>query len=308
MNAPFGQPLLIVNPAAGVLRGEVIDRLRAALDDAGMTYDMADSGGRGDATRIARAAVADGRRLLVAVGGDGTVNEVVNGMFDPLTGRPRAEGIALGVVGGGSGSDFARTFGLDRPAERMVAHLQGESTMRVDVGRVRCMAAGGTPTTRLFVNVAQAGFGAHVAATAARLPRRLGSARYRWAIAAGWPRFRRVMTSVTVDGGRVTEPLCDVVVANGQFFGGGLHVAPRAIPSDGRFHVQAIGGSLRDIVHAARQLADGSHLERDDVRAWASSTAAVHTARAVPVEVDGELIGTTPATFDILPGALALKM
>jgi diacylglycerol kinase (ATP) len=304
----LGTPLLIANPAAGRGRDDTLGRLRRALDADGLVHDLAVTERRGHGTEIARDAVARGYRLVVSVGGDGTLHEVVNGLVDPATGSTRGDDPVLGVVAAGSGCDFARTFGLDRSPERLAGHLGGEQRMRIDLGRLRCRDRSGGEHRAVFANVAEVGFGARVAGLAARMPRFLGSGRYALSIALAWGAFRRVPTTVEVDGGIRTEPLCNVVVANGQFFGGGLHVAPRAVPSDGRLDVQSWGGSPTDVVRAARLLRRGDHLGRPDVRAWSSTRARVDASRPLQVEADGEVVGRTPAEFDVLPGVLALKL
>ncbi|MEX0592704.1 MAG: diacylglycerol kinase family protein [Nitriliruptoraceae bacterium] len=305
---PLGRPLLIVNPAAGHGRRAVLSRLQAGLRHAGVDHDVVMTQARGHAVDIARAAVADGRRYLIAVGGDGTIHEVVNGLIDPTTGRAHAAETVLGIVSAGSGSDFARTFGLDRSPERLVRHLLGDAWMEIDLGRIRLTGLDGGERAVVFANVAEAGFGARAARVAGRLPRRWGQARYAVGIVAAWGKFRRVETTVTVDGGTITERLCNVIAANGQFFGGGLHVAPRAVPADGRFDVQTWGGSVTDVVRASRLLRRGDHLARDDVRAWSSTALHVDARQPLPVEADGEYIGTTPASFDVLHKVLRLKL
>jgi diacylglycerol kinase (ATP) len=304
----FGTPLLIANPGAGRAHSPILDRLVAALRARDVDPDVAVTAGAGDAGRLARDAVESGRRLVVAVGGDGTVHEIVNGIVDAATGTVRGDDPVLGVVGAGSGSDLVRTFGLDRSPETLAGHLVTDAVLPLDLGRVRLRGPDGAPRVRVFANIAEAGYGATVTHLANHLPRRLGRARYAAAIAASAPRFRRVLTRVTVDGGTTEEPLCNVVVANGQFFGGGLMVAPRALPSNGRLNVQSWGGRPIDVVLAQRELRRGRHLARDDVREWQSSTVEVVAAKRLRIEADGEVLGTTPATFDVLPRALRFKL
>ncbi len=305
----LGRPLIIANPVAGTGRAPVLPRLRVALDERDLGYDVEVTGGPGHAQHLARTAVEDaGRRYVIAVGGDGTVHEIVNGLVDAKTGRTRGDDPVLGVVSAGSGSDLVRTFGLDRPVERLADHLASDATVPIDLGLVHFHGPGGEPATRVFANVAQIGFGGRVVATSARLPRRLGRARYGLGIVAAWGTFRRQPTRVVVEGGELTEQLCNVVVANGQFFGGGMRVAPRALPDDGRFSVQAWGGSVGDLVRAGRQLRRGDHLARPDVREWRSPTAEVMTRRPAVVEADGEVLGHGPARFELLPHALSFKL
>jgi diacylglycerol kinase (ATP) len=304
----LGRMLVIVNPRAGNGDGAVLHRLVAALAGHGIVPDVVRTRAAGDATRIAREAAEQGRRLIVAVGGDGTVHEVVNGLVDASSGTVRGDDPVLGVVSAGSGCDLVRTFGLDRSPEVLARHLASSATTRIDLGVVRLTGPDGRPLVRVFANIAEVGFGGAVATAARRLPARLGQRRYTLGIVAAWGRFRRVPMTVRHDGGEHRAELCNVVVANGQFFGGGLKVAPRSLPDDGRFDVQAWGGTVTDVVRAARLLRDGSHLQRTDVRAWPSASVTVEADRTVAVEADGELLGTAPATFDVLPRVLAFKL
>jgi YegS/Rv2252/BmrU family lipid kinase len=306
---PLGRPLLIANPAAGLARGTTLTQLRTALLERGVEHDVAVTARPGHAKELARRAVEDeGRTYLVAVGGDGTVHEVVNGLIDAETGQVRGDDPVLGVVGNGSGCDLVRTFGLDRSAEVLAGHLATDATVHLDIGRIAHRDPQGQPVTTLFANIAEAGFGASVVATAARLPRRLGAGRDAPAIVVAWGRFRRVRTRVAVDGGERTDELCNVVVANGQFFGGGMHVAPRALPTDGRFNVQAWGGTPTDVLRAGRLVRTGQHLSRPDVREWQSKVVEVDPERPLLIEADGEVLGSTPARFDVLASALRFKL
>jgi diacylglycerol kinase (ATP) len=307
VTAPFGPPLLITNPLAGSGRGEVLRAVSSKLEAQGLEHDVVETRAAGDASRIARDAVAEGRRFVVAVGGDGTVHEVVNGLVDAETGRAHAEGLVLGIIPGGSGCDLARTFGFDRRPEVAARHLLGDTVNNFDVGRVRLTGRDGRPRTVLFANIAEAGYGGMVTDLANRLPRRVGAARYGIATVAAVARFRLIETTVRLDKHELTEPLSNVIVANGQFFGGGMKVAPRALPWDARFNVQAWTGKPIDVVRAAPALRKGTHTSRPDVREWNSATVTIEGPPLV-VEADGEVLGTTPATFDLLPAALRIKL
>jgi diacylglycerol kinase (ATP) len=189
----------------------------------------------------------------------------------------------------------------------VVHHLLGDTTSPFDLGRVTLTGPDGRPRTRLFANIAEAGYGGLVTALAGRLPARLGTARYAVAIVGAVARFRLVETTVVVDHHELTEPLSNVVVANGQFFGGGLNVAPRALPWDGRFNVQVWHGKPADVLRAGPELRKGTHTTRADVREWQSTSVRVDGPPLV-VEADGEVLGTTPATFEIVPAALRIKL
>ena len=298
----LGDVLLVANPRAGTGARGVAETTRRLLQERGVAAGLAVTAGPGDATRIAAEATAGGVGLVVAVGGDGTVQEVVNGL------PTDASGPVLGVVPAGSGCDLVRTFGLDRGPEVLVAHLASPHTTPLDLVRVEAQDRDGAPIVRTAANAVEVGFGGTVAGVAARLPRRLGPERYRVGIVAAWGAFRRVGMTVEHDNGRHTERLCNVVVANGQFFGGGMHVSPRALPDDGRLDLQTWGGTPTDVVRAARLLRDGKHLGRPDVRSWSTASVRVDAERPVRVEADGEPVGMTPVTCTVLPGAVRLKV
>jgi diacylglycerol kinase (ATP) len=304
----LGPPLLIANPAAGRGRGGPLDLLREALRARGVAHDLRFTEAPGHASVLAREAVEAGRTYVVAVGGDGTVHEVVNGLVDVDSGEARGPGLVLGVMSAGSGCDLARTFGLDRPPEVVARHLDGEATMPFDVGRIRLRGPDGGERRVLFANIAEAGYGGLVTDLANRMPRWLGRTRYAVATVAAIRRFRLVHTRVTVDHTSVEEELSNVVVANGQFFGGGLKVAPRALPDDGRFNVQVWRGRPIDVLRATPDLRVGEHLERDDVREWQSTTVTIEGESPLLVEADGEVLGSTPATIDLLPRVLDIKI
>jgi diacylglycerol kinase (ATP) len=304
----LGPPLLIANPAAGRGRGGPLEQLREALRVRGVTHDLKLTEAPGHASTLAREAVEAGRTYVVAVGGDGTVHEVVNGLVDVESGQARAPDLVLGVMSAGSGCDLARTFGLDRPPEVVARHLDGETTMPFDVGRVRLRGRDGGEHQVLFANIAEAGYGGLVTDLANRMPRWMGKARYGVATIGAIRRFRLVRTRVTVDHTSVDEELSNVVVANGQFFGGGLKVAPRALPDDGRFNVQVWRGKPIDVLRATPDLRVGEHLERDDVREWQSTTVSIDSDSPLVIEADGEVLGTTPATIDLLPQVLRIKI
>ncbi len=308
MASPYGPMLLIANPAAGRGRQPVLRRLQGALEARGLDYDTVTTRGPGHATALARAAIDEqGIRFVVAVGGDGTVHEVVNGLVNPETG-PRANKIILGVVPAGSGCDFARTFGLDRSPEQLARHLDGAELYPIDVGRVRLTGRDGRPVTFLFVNVAEAGYGAVVVERANRLPRFLGASRYLFGVFAAIRHFGVQPATVALDHTEVTAPLSNLVVANAQFFGGGMKVAPRALPNDGRFNVQLWRGAPKDVFLMTPRIRKGEHVPHPEVQEYQSTRVEVHADEPMLVEADGEVLGRTRATFDLLPHALNLKI
>ncbi|MEE8603672.1 diacylglycerol/lipid kinase family protein [Euzebya tangerina] len=310
MSHPFGTLHLIVNPRAG--RGAVkrtIPQLTRQLDAEGLDHRVHTTTRAGHATELARQIVDDGGRYVLAVGGDGTVNEVVNGLLDQ-DGRARAADVVLAVVAAGSGCDLVRTYGLDLPIERLVRrHLTTTDSVGMDVGVATFTdPATGEETTRFFANIAQVGWGAQVVRRAARLPRFTGRVRY---LLAAWSAIRAVNrqeVALELQRTTATVPLVELVVANGQFFGGGMKVAPRALPDDGLFNVLAFTGTRSQVFTLTPKLYAGEHLPDPHIAEWQSATAAVAPETPMLVEADGEFLGRTPARFSLLSTPLQLKI
>ena len=308
MELPFGPPLLVVNARAGRHTQQAAANLVALFADRGVRATVQAAPSSHALGNVCADAVAQQHGFVIVVGGDGTVRDAVNGFFKADLERPATDLPVLGIVGSGTGSDFTRTYGLDRDPETLIHHFMSETTTLVDVGVIRAQTTDGAPTTCCFLNVAQVGFGARVTATANRLPRRLGATRYRAAIPFAMGAFRHQPMRVIMDNAEVTEPLLNVVIANGQFFGAGLHVAPQALPHDGVFDVQCWSVLPRDLATAHQQLKRGQHLGRDDVRQWRSSHVDIHGPKPMPVEADGDSVGVTPATIRIKPHGIRLKI
>lgn len=304
---PLGPARLIVNPTAGGGRvGSVLSELTAALTAGDLEFDVRQTRSADDAGALARGALDEGIRYLIAVGGDGTVHHVVNGMF--AEGEPIAPDAVLGVCAAGTGSDFVRNFGLDRSVAVVARHLLTRHTMTIDVGVAEFTDFAGQRSQRLFANIAEAGYGAEVVKRANRLPRRLGRVRYLLAAWASIAAVTRVQAQVSVDFTTRELPLVELVVANGQFFGGGMKVAPRAIPQDGRFSVLAFTGNRSQVFMLTTQLFAGEHLPHPEIVEYQSATCGVTASEPLLIEADGELLGTTPARFSLLTRSLQLKI
>ncbi len=309
MTSPFGTMLLIANPTAGRGRDNVLRRLQSELGARGLVTEAVVTEGPGHASTLAREAVTDrGLRYVVAVGGDGTVHEVVNGLIDAETGEARGEDVVFGAVPAGTGCDFLRTFGLDRSPEKLAGHFEGESVFPVDVGRVRLRDRDGGESVHLFANIAEVGYGAVVTDKANHLPKSLGKLRYLLAIFSVLRSFERVQSTIEVSHTTVADDVSMLVVANGQFFGGNMKVAPRALPDDGLFNVQVWRGKPSDAFTMTPKIRKGEHLPHEDIREYQSPTVRIEPVTPMLIEADGEVLGTTPATFDLLPKALKLKI
>lgn len=303
---------VVVNPYAGQTRRDW-PKIKAALESAFPLMQVAMSHARGETARLVRSALKDGHLDIIAVGGDGTINEAVNGFFE--NGVAVSPDAVFGFVSSGRAGDFRRTFGIKPGYEAAIARLKQSRIRRLDVGHVSCLSLKGAPVGRYFVNVASLGLSGRFAAgmNRARIVPIFGPAFARAfhalvALISSRPQRVRLFTD---NGFDEIAGIADVVVANGRWFGGGLRIAPEAEPGDGLFDIVVMAGaSRRRILHALREaqggLSPGIALRM--VRA-AHLTAAptLDTHGAVYVECDGESVGLLPATFEILPGLLNLR-
>ena len=246
---------------------------------------------------LARAAAEAGDALLVVVGGDGTVNEVVHG----LAGRP-AE---LAVLPSGTGRDFGRSHGIPLRFDDAVRVALAGETRAVDVGRAETTAG-----TRYFANVGSVGMSGAVARRANTLPRLLGGRlTFFYALTREFLGWRNTEVTVRLAGTERRGPLHDVIVANGRWHGGGMRLAPEARQDDGLFDVVLIGDVTKlDFATTAPKLYSGRYLAHPKVELLRGAAVAVEAAEPLPVELDGEPAGTTPARFEVVPGALRLRV
>ena len=282
--------------------------MEETLRSLGLEPEVRTTEGPGDAARIARQGVGEGRRLVVAVGGDGTVHEVVNGILDAGDGTG-AEECALGVIGAGSGCDFIRTFGLPGEPKAAASRLAGERTRRLDVARISYVDPGGGTASRYFANIAEAGLGGSTAARAARLPAGLGPARYFFAFWATLPGYRPGPVRIEADGEVVHEGRAvNVVVANCRFFGGGMEVSPRSDPDDGALDLLVFTGPKIDSFTMLPRVYRGRHLPHANVVELKGRRFHLAAEQPFRIEADGEVLGTTPATVEVVPSAIKLKV
>jgi diacylglycerol kinase (ATP) len=302
--SPFGKAIVIANPRSGKGRvGRDPNAFEQLLATTGIDFGVRLTEHRGHATDLARAAREEGHRFLVAVGGDGTIHEVVNGIMTSAN----PDQVVLGVLAAGSGSDLIKTFGLPPDLADGVKHLVGDSVFPIDIGRVTYQRQG-REESRFFANIAEAGFGAEVVTRAEPLPRFLGRFRYLVSFWMSLIFFKIRNGTVRLDAGTYDGPLTNLVVANCQFFGGGMHIAPKAHPADGRFDVLIQKGTKRDYIAGITKVYKAEHIPSPVIREHHSSRVEVEGERPLSVEADGEILGTTPAVFELLPNALKLKI
>ena len=306
MASPFGPLVLIANPRSGRGRvGRELPEVERQLLARGLRYRILETEGPGHATTLAREALEAGDRFVVAVGGDGTVQEVVNGMVEGD--RPVADDAVLGVVAAGSGCDFVRTFGLPGDAIRSVRHLTGDRLYPIDVIRAEHQDGDGR-ASRYVANIAEAGLGGAVVARAERLPRMFGQSRYFVGFWLSVSRFRPAEIHVQVDRKEFSGRANNVVVANCQFYGGGMKISPRSYPGDGLLEIQISTGPKSEAFTLIPKVYKGEHVPHPHIKELRGKVVEVRAERPLPVEADGEVLGSTPATFTVVPQAIRLKI
>ncbi len=310
----MGSPrvVVIVNPrsqggALGRRWSELADTIRRALP-----FEVARTEGPGDATRLAAQALRAGAEVVVAVGGDGTINEVANGFF--ADGQPVAPGAALAILPFGTGGDFVRTARIPKDWAAAVEVLARGARRTIDVGRLDHATRDGGPGVRMFVNIASFGLSGVTDRFVNQGQKRLGgklsffAATTRALLAYDNQRVHLVFDEQPADA--VDMTINTVAVANGRYFGGGMFVAPEAELDDGLFDVVALGDfGLADFVFKSRRLYAGTHLGLDKVshrRARVVRAEPAAPGQVVELDVDGETPGVLPATFRVVPRALDL--
>lgn len=291
--------LVILNPTARDIRS-VEARTRQSLQALRIAAVVEAPRGEQAVRDLIRNRAESGSKRFVAVGGDGTVNLILNALFDGIQWDSPP---TLGVLPAGTGCDFIRTFGLPQRIEDAAPHLLGEEIYRTDVGVVE-----GSWGKRYFLNVAQAGIGAASARRAAALPSRLGPARYTLSVALTLPGFRPAEIDLTVGDRRWQGQAMAVIAANGQFFGGGMNIAPRATVVDGLLDLQVIQGRKRQAAGILARVMRGTHLTHKAVRRQTAVQFGLETDSPWPIEVDGEYLGNTPVRGYVLPGRVDIKI
>jgi YegS/Rv2252/BmrU family lipid kinase len=294
--------VFLVNPASGNgSTGKRWPSLYQRAHELGLDGDVLLSERPGHLTELARQAAGEGR-LLVVVGGDGTVNEVVNGIA--------GTGAELAVLPNGTGQDFGRTHDIPSGFDEAVRVAQSGRSREVDAGRVTYRDETGQEASRVFANVSSAGMSGAVARRANSMSKALGGrTTFYYALVREFARWRNSEVTVRVDDDERRGPMHDVIVANGRWHGGGMKLAPDARPDDGLFDVVLIGDVTKlDFVTTSPKLYSGGHVRHPRVEVLRGAAVDVDAVLPLPLELDGEVAGTTPARYEVLPRALRVRM
>jgi diacylglycerol kinase (ATP) len=298
--------IFLVNPASdNGVTGRRWPELAHRAAGLGLSGETLLSTGPGHISTLAEQAARDGADLVVAVGGDGTINETVDGLM-----RAGAA-TELATIPLGTGMDFGRTYGIPSRFEDAVRIALDGKTRTIDIGRVSYQQWSGEDAVRHFVNVGSVGMSAAVAQRANGMSKALGGkATFFYALTRVFFEWQNTDVSVQLDDAMRREGrMHDVIVANGQFHGGAMKLAPHASPDDGLFDVVLIGDVTKvDFMTTAPKLYKGTYLEHPKVEHLRSRSVAVNAPERLPIELDGEQVGTTPVRFEIVPQALRVRV
>ncbi len=303
---------VILNPTAG--SGAAARKKAAivrALTVGGAAPDVVHTEGPGDAARLIREARRDGVECAVLVGGDGTLNDAVQGFLDQ-DGRI-AQGPDLGLIPSGTGGDFRRTFELGDSIEEAADRLLSAVPRPLDLGLLSVTSHDGQLVRRAFINITSFGIGGLTDRIVNSTPKWIGG---KAAFLTGTLRamlvYKDAPVRVKVDGKVWLEaPIFNVALANGRFFGGGMMIAPDADPSDGLLEVVALHDMSRiQSVALAQHIYKGSHLGQAGVsvtRGKVVEAEPLASSTEVLVDMDGETPGRLPLRAELAPGALRLR-
>lgn len=301
---------VILNPNAS--RGDAAKQrpaIETALRSAGVRYHIAETERRGHATELAQRAVAEGWGAVIAVGGDGVVHEVAEGLVVASAGEAT---LPLGIVPVGSGNDFVKGIGTPshQPAEA-IRQILASTPRQVDMGKVSGHTMGGGPSgVWYFTNGVGVGFDAQVAQHASRIERLRGFMIYAWAVVKTLSSLRTPAIRVTIDGEIVADgPLVVTTVSNGPCHGGTFWLCPTAAIDDGELDILiADGRSLPALLRLLPKTISGKHVNGTDVRLLRGREVVVSSKEQLPIHADGEIVADWVSHLEIsvMPGVLTV--
>lgn len=299
---------IIVNPiSANKTTIREWPRFEKTLSEAGYLFEVVLTEYPGHASELAKKALKLGYKTVMSVGGDGTMNEVVNGFFE--NGRLINENSRLVVFSRGTGSDFVRTFGIDKSIEALLVILDRNQEKLIDVGHLSFADADGNMSVRYFLNVADIGIGAETANRVNKHSKRLsGFLSFMLGTLSTVVMYRNKNYEVVIDDEIIlNEIMNSVIIANGKYFGGGMMVAPDAVLDDGVFDIIILGNlSKPDIIKSFPLIYKGKHMNHPRLKHYKGSKVKVTSGGKGLIEVDGEIPGRADAVFELMPKALKI--
>ncbi|MBT3234519.1 MAG: diacylglycerol kinase family lipid kinase [Bdellovibrionales bacterium] len=303
--------LLLVNPNSGNRKTQKAwNSIHLALEELYPGHEVALTAKPTDATNLTRQALKSGIERIIAVGGDGTVNEVVNGFFE--NGQPINSEAELGIIPSGTGEDFCKTFKIERSLEGAVDVLKRAKIRKIDVGKLTLTDFSNQSIVRYFDNISSFGMSGAIMqrVNGASWIKRLGSVfTFYWYTLLTLLCWRNTKVHLTVDDHFDQEVLMNTIhIANGEYSGAGMHFAPMAQPDDGYFDLIIMGNfKFHHLITSSSMLYNGTHVDHPLVTILKGKKISVSCDhQEIFIEVDGETPGKLPAIYENIPQAIKL--
>lgn len=304
-NSTLNEWLVIVNPNAGNGKGKKDwDTISALLKKEDLTFKACFTERKGHAIKVTMDGISDGYRKIITVGGDGTLNEVVNGVFS--NNSCPANKISLALIPVGTGNDWGRMFGIPLDYQKAIKIIGENKQMIHDIGIVSFFN-GSEKMSRYFINIAGLGFESVVVrrTNIQKDMGRGGKLIYFYNLLMSLLFYKNTEAEIIIDGNKVTADVFSINVGNGRYCGGGMRQTPDALPDDGFLDVTVINGMGKfEIIRNLNILYDGSILKHPKIDSYRCKTIKVSSASVLYTEADGESLGHTPAEFGIIPAAV----
>ena len=255
----------------------------------------------GHAVELAQQFSRDKYDVIVAVGGDGTLNEVVNGMIHT------SSNAVLGHIPMGTANDFSKTIELNKDIDQFISLLNNNATKTIDIGKVTCLTKK-EKIVRYFINIADAGLGGYVANSLNKSKKLLGpNFTYFQAIIKGIIKFKKPLVNIKIRNITYRGKLMSIAICNGTTFGSGLIISPEAILDDGKFHITLLGDvTLLDYFKNLKKLKKGIKLTHPHIHYYSADKVQLKTDEICEIEADGEHVGKGESIFEILPKAIKI--
>jgi len=298
----FSRTKVIVNPLAGAGRtAKKWPQIMGLLKSIGLRFEYDLTEAPGHAIELAKSAAKKGYELVVSVGGDGTINEIVNGLYN----AGKLRDVTLGIISTGAGADYIRTIGVHRHYKEACQCLMNSRKLAVDLGVVEYVN-NGEVSKRLFVNFAGLGFDAEVVKATTRRFKALGSTpSYLMGLLTTFLFYETKQVSLILDGQPEERRVWTILMSNGKYGGGGMLAAPNADPADGLLDVVVIDDlSKLDLLWSLPRVYKGTHLSHPKVTVKRAREIDIRPRQPMSLQADGELLGQAPAHIYMLPAAL----
>lgn len=297
--------LVIVNPNAGNGKGKKDwDKIAALLKKEGLPFTVRFTERKGHAILFTQEGITTGFRKIITVGGDGTLNEVVNGVFS--TASCPTNDISLALIPLGTGNDWGRMFGIPLDYEKAIKIISEDKQLVHDIGLVSFFN-GTEKKNRYFINIAGLGFESVVVrrTNIQKDKGRSGKLIYFYNLLMSLLSYKNTKAEVVIDGEKINTDVFSINVGNGRYCGGGMRQTPNALPDDGLLDVTIINGMGKfEIIRNLKILYDGTILKHPKIDGYKCKNLKVSSDSIIYTEADGESLGHTPVEFSIIPASI----